>query len=100
MVLLRVGVSIHSEIESLDPPSTEEELYHTIDKITTAIQQASDDHIPVNTIQTHRPRLPPQYLPLIKQSRTFYRDSNVQITPNQLDFIDKTTNSTQLLEGL
>jgi len=76
--------SIHSQIESLDPLRTEAELYHTIDKITTAIQQASDDHIPVNTIQTHRPILLPQYLPLIKQSRAFNRDYQRTNNPESL----------------
>ena len=56
------------------PLETEEDLYSNLELLHTALLSASSQCIPVSTQRPYRPALPPQYLPLIRRSRTFYRD--------------------------
>ena len=55
-------------------PQTERELYSIIDNITSAIDHATKNNIPLKTRQPHKPPVPPQYLPIISASRRAFRD--------------------------
>jgi len=65
---------ITEHLQSTTDPTTEEELYETVDTIITTLQRASTLYIPTTTSVPYRPKLPPQYLPLIRRSRQHFRD--------------------------
>ena len=66
--------SLNTSFQDFMAPTTEQELYTAVDHITTSLQQASHDCIPQTTSVPYRPKLPPDYLPLIRRSRQCYRD--------------------------
>ena len=65
---------ITGQLETITPPTSEAELFAVIDTLTTTLQTASHRFIPRAAVHPFHPRLPPQYLPLIRRSRQFFRD--------------------------
>ena len=53
------------QVENIPPPETEDDLYHSMSHLTTALQSATKNFIPTSTNDPSKHKLPPQYLPLI-----------------------------------
>ncbi|MBK5646087.1 MAG: hypothetical protein I4N51_02495, partial [Acinetobacter sp.] len=66
--------TIEEKIENLNGPETENELYTTVEKMTTALKNAAKEHIPTTTSTTNKPKLPPQYPPMLKRSKQLYKE--------------------------
>jgi hypothetical protein len=76
--------NLTQQVDGFTPPATEEDLYHCLSHITTAIQTASNTYIPTTTSTPFKPKLPPQYLPLITRSRQLYHDYQRTRNPESL----------------
>ena len=65
---------IDERLKDTSPPTTEDDLYQSLDTITDTLQEASKEYIPTTTSSPYRPKLPPQYLTMVKRSRQLFRD--------------------------
>jgi len=50
------------------------ELYTTVEQITTTLKNAAKEHIATTTSTTNKPKLPPQYPPMLKRSKQLYKE--------------------------
>jgi len=60
---------VNRGLENIPPPEGETDLYTSLERISSTIQTDSQKYIPTSKILPHKPKLPPQYLPLITRSR-------------------------------